>query len=432
MPRPPRPSSYTVGDRSWLIPSRSHDAPRLPAPRGHRPVPGAAAPDPAARPSAHPRAPDPLRRGRGRAADGLDQRARPRPLPHGLEPLRPLRPARLDRLVYRRRLFLEYWAHAACLVPVSMLPWWKRAMLDYRRRHTGWSTWLRRNTKLLALVTETIRANGPMGHGEMEARGPRRGSRGWWNWRPVQHAIHYLWMTGVLTVHSRRHFQKRYDLLERAVAANPAAEAVSSEQFLRWHVERSLHAMGAATELDLSRYLTYPRLPPAARRAALRAMVAEGVVTEIAVEGLRCTLARPGPRPARAPPRGPAADGLGRHHPARALRLAALAPRPGVATLRVRLPDRGLHPGPEARARLLHPAHPPPRPSHRPARRQGPSRGALAGGPARALRAVARPGRSARRRLGAGGSRPGGDGAGRRRWPRWPSSSAPTGSRSAA
>ena len=192
--------------------------------------------------------------------------------------------ARLDRLVYRRRLFLEYWAHAACLVPVSMLPWWKRAMLDYRRRHTGWSNWLRRNAKVLALVTEAIRSNGPMGHGEIGTRGPRRGSRGWWNWQPVQHAIHYLWMTGVLTVHSRRHFQKRYDLLERAVAASPA-EVVSSEQFLRWHVERSLHAMGAATELDLSRYLTYPRLPLAARRAAVRGMVAEGVVTEIAVEG---------------------------------------------------------------------------------------------------------------------------------------------------
>ena len=28
--------------------------------------------------------------------------------------------ARLDRLVYRRRLLFEYWAHAACLVPTSM------------------------------------------------------------------------------------------------------------------------------------------------------------------------------------------------------------------------------------------------------------------------------------------------------------------------
>ena len=45
----------------------------------------------------------------------------------------------LDRAVYRRRILVEYWAHAACLVPTSMLPWWRRAMLDYRVRHTGWS-----------------------------------------------------------------------------------------------------------------------------------------------------------------------------------------------------------------------------------------------------------------------------------------------------
>jgi hypothetical protein len=195
--------------------------------------------------------------------------------------------ARLDRLAYRRRLLLEYWAHAACLVPASMLPWWKRAMLDYRLQHTGWSGWLRRNTRLLGLVTEAVRANGPMGHAEIEARRPRRATGGWWNWRPVQHAIHYLWMTGVLTVHSRRHFQKRFDLLERATPAASGTEAVSTEEFLRWHIERSLHAMGAATELDLSRYLTFPRLSPPARRSALRAMVAEGLVTEIAVEGRR-------------------------------------------------------------------------------------------------------------------------------------------------
>src|SRR5207244_5424953 len=44
--------------------------------------------------------------------------------------------ARFDRLVDSRRLLFEYWAHAACLVPVSMLPLWRRAMLGYRVRHT--------------------------------------------------------------------------------------------------------------------------------------------------------------------------------------------------------------------------------------------------------------------------------------------------------
>jgi hypothetical protein len=195
--------------------------------------------------------------------------------------------ARLDRLVYRRRLLLEYWAHAACLVPTSMLPWWKRAMLDYRLRHTGWSRWLQKNTKLLATVTDMIRTNGPMGHAELEGRRPPRGRGGWWNWRPVQHALHYLWMTGALTIHSRRHFQKRFDLLERALPAAASADAVSAEVFQRWHIERSLHAMGAVTEIDLTHYLTYPRGGTSARRAALRAMLAQGEVTEIEVEGAK-------------------------------------------------------------------------------------------------------------------------------------------------
>ena len=85
----------------------------------------------------------------------------------------------------------------------------------------------------------------------------------------MQHALHYLWMTGVLTIHSRRHFQKRFDLLERVIPAAAGGLAVSAEQFLRWHIERSLHAMGAAIELDLTHYLTYPRGATSARRAAL-------------------------------------------------------------------------------------------------------------------------------------------------------------------
>jgi hypothetical protein len=196
----------------------------------------------------------------------------------------PYERATLDRLVYRRRLLFEYWAHAACLVPTTALPWWRRAMLDYRVRHTGWSDWLRRNPKLLAQVKAAVHANGPMGNGDFEGRRPS-GSGGWWRWRPVQHALHYLWMTGALTVHSRQHFHKRYDLLERAIPAAPGCAPVSTEEFRRWHVERSLHAMGAATEQDLAGYLTFPRFGPGGRRAPLRAMLERGEVREIQVEG---------------------------------------------------------------------------------------------------------------------------------------------------
>src|SRR5437016_2496737 len=192
--------------------------------------------------------------------------------------------ARLGRLVYRRRLLFEYWAHAACLVPTSMLPWWRRAMLDYRSRHTGWSGWLRRNAKVLSTVQAAVQANGPMGNADFEGRRPAGGG-GWWSWRPVQHALHHLWMTGALTIHSRQHFQKRYDLLERALPDAHGVEPVSSVEFQRWHIERSLRAMGAATELDVARYLTFPRFRPGARRAALRQMLERGEITEIELEG---------------------------------------------------------------------------------------------------------------------------------------------------
>ena len=210
--------------------------------------------------------------------------------------------ARLERLVYHRRLLFEYWAHAACLVPTSALPWWRRAMLDYRIRHTGWSDLLRRNPKMLGDVKAAVAARGPMGNAEFEGRRPS-GRGGWWSWRPVQHALHYLWMTGALTIHSRQHFTKRFDLFERAIPAVLACETVSSEEFQGWHVERSLHAMGAATERDLTGYLTFPRFPLGVRGKALRAMIGRGEVVEIEVEGSRqrwLALTRDLPKLARA------------------------------------------------------------------------------------------------------------------------------------
>jgi uncharacterized protein YcaQ len=62
---------------------------------------------------------------------------------------------------------------------------------------------------------------------------------------------------------------------------------VSTREFQRWHVERSLHAMGAATERDLAGYLTFPRFGRGARAAALRAMFEQGEVAEIEVDGSR-------------------------------------------------------------------------------------------------------------------------------------------------
>jgi uncharacterized protein YcaQ len=193
----------------------------------------------------------------------------------------------LERLVYRRRLLFEYWAHAACLVSTTQFPMWRRAMLDYEVRHTGWTSWLRKHGPTLKRVEQAFRERGPLGNADFTDSRPGRRMAGWWAWKPEAHAMDYLWKKGVLGVRSRVHFQRRLDLIERLLPAALALEPPSREEFRRWHVRRSLHAMGAASTADLRMYLSYPRAAVVERRATLQTMLGSGEIVEVAVEGER-------------------------------------------------------------------------------------------------------------------------------------------------
>ena len=195
--------------------------------------------------------------------------------------------AALERLVYRQRLLFEYWAHAACLVPTTHFPMWRRAMLDYEVHHTGWTKWLKKHGPTMKRVEREFRERGPLGNADFVDERPGKRMAGWWAWKPEAHAMDYLWKKGVLGVHSRVHFQRRLDLIERLLPAALALEPMSREAFRNWHLRRSLHAMGAASATDLRMYLTYPRAAVAERRATLRTMLGSGEIVEVAVEGER-------------------------------------------------------------------------------------------------------------------------------------------------
>jgi len=191
--------------------------------------------------------------------------------------------AALDELAYGRRALFEYWAHAACLVPTAHFASWRRAMLDYHTRSRGWARWLKKNRATLASVTQAIRDGGPLGSGDFAHRRPPRAPSGWWNWKPTTHALDYLWMSGTTLVHSRRHFQKRFDLAERLMPDALARAPLDAAGFQRWHLRQALHAMGAATEMDLRMYLTFPRVGAAERRRWLARLVEAGEIREVRV-----------------------------------------------------------------------------------------------------------------------------------------------------
>ena len=190
----------------------------------------------------------------------------------------------LDRMVYRRKLLFEYWAHAACLVARAHLPAWRRVMVDYGHDGRGWPKRPRKYQELLAEVTTQVRDQGPLGSADFEGVPKPQAAAGWWNWKPTTRALDHLWMSGVTMVHSRVHFHKRYDLAERVLPEVASIVPGTIEEFRRWHLRQSLHAMGAATETDLRMYLTFPKSGLLDRKRILAAMVASGEVVEIPVE----------------------------------------------------------------------------------------------------------------------------------------------------
>jgi uncharacterized protein YcaQ len=192
----------------------------------------------------------------------------------------------LDRAAYdghRRRLF-EYWGHEASLLPVEFQPNLRWRMERARRGVGVWSgvaRFGREHAKVCAAVLDEVRSRGPLGISDLRAGGERRG--GWWGWSEGKVALEWLFWTGQVSTHSRRRFERVYDLTERVLppkvvdAPTPVAE-VAQRELLRI----AGRALGVATERDLRDYF---RLPVADAKARIAELVEAGELIAVAVDG---------------------------------------------------------------------------------------------------------------------------------------------------
>ncbi len=194
--------------------------------------------------------------------------------------------ATLERLTYRKRLLFEYLTHVACFVSTRDLRWYRRYMLDTpgRWKARGWMT--REFVATVKHVQQAFVERGVLGNADFERPDGEKGG-GWWSWKPATHALDYLWKAGIIAVHSRTHFHKRYALMQRVIPGVDALESPSRDELERWRLSRSLAAMGAASDADLGMYLTWPKLPVGERRKHLHALLDSGHATRVAVEGER-------------------------------------------------------------------------------------------------------------------------------------------------
>ncbi|ANF56606.1 winged helix-turn-helix domain-containing protein [Halotalea alkalilenta] len=186
----------------------------------------------------------------------------------------------------RHRQLFEYWGHEASLLPLELYPAMRWRMLEARAGvgiYKGLARFGAEHRDVIERVLGEIERHGAR---PASALNTRQGPAGpWWDWSDEKQALEWLFAAGLVTVSGRRGFERLYDLPERvlpeAVLARPEPDAAAAQREL---VERSARALGVATQRDLRDYY---RLSPKATQEALQALVEEGRLRPVEVEGWR-------------------------------------------------------------------------------------------------------------------------------------------------
>ncbi len=193
----------------------------------------------------------------------------------------------VDRWVYRDRAAFDYWAHEACLVPASHLPFARRRMKRIPELWKGRSWWKHYDTSAGSRrrVLGRLRDEGPLESADFEraADEPTVQGPGWGAALPKEdkRTLTLLWHSGRIGVAGRRHFRRVFDLAERVYPEGGAATRVQEADAWLLH---GLSGQGAAPERHLTGYLTAPGLKAPDRRRVLERNLRAGRVVELRVD----------------------------------------------------------------------------------------------------------------------------------------------------
>jgi uncharacterized protein YcaQ len=204
----------------------------------------------------------------------------------GFARLGPYDPALLDRAAQgMRRTLFEYWGHEASLIRLDLQPslrWRMMRARDGRGIYAGLAAFGRERADFVASVLRQVEASGPVAARELEAAGRARG--GWWGWSEGKRALEWLFWAGLVTTHSRRGFERIYDLPERVFPAVAAQPTPPTDEAQRTLIMVAAAALGVATAGDLRAYW---RIGPEDAATRLRELVESGRLVPVAVEGWR-------------------------------------------------------------------------------------------------------------------------------------------------
>jgi uncharacterized protein len=171
----------------------------------------------------------------------------------------------------------EYWAHAACVLPLEHWPYyaWRRRAITARGQR-----WHKVSQAACEEVLARLKAEGPLTAtqlGGAKAGGP------WWDWSEVKIAAEWLLDTGRAVCVRRTGWRRVYDLPERAIPEPLLNRDPADDECLAHLVGVTARALGVATHAEL---VEYQRLSgPGRTVSSLDAAAVAAGLTKVTVAG---------------------------------------------------------------------------------------------------------------------------------------------------
>jgi len=156
----------------------------------------------------------------------------------------------------RKPATFEYWAHAACILPLQQWPSFAIRRRAFRARGLRWHEVPER---ACAEVLARLRAEGPLTATQL---GGAKSGGEWWDWSDVKIAVEWLLDIGEVVCVRRTGWRRVYDLPERVVPAEYLDTELSDEECLARLVAVAARALGVVTRADL---VDFHRLQSVAR-----------------------------------------------------------------------------------------------------------------------------------------------------------------------
>ena len=187
-----------------------------------------------------------------------------------------------DRWLYQDRVLYETYNKKFSIVPTAELPWYRVTWDRHRVSHAAGT--FDEHAPLVEELLGRIRADGALSSTDFEARAAID-----WYWRPtnqVRAILEALAEAGLLAISRREGNRRVYDLTERLFPAALLDERPSPEEQLRHKLlsrYRAVGLLGATGE-----YTLWMGTGPAiARRAMIEALVDNGALIPVQIDGLK-------------------------------------------------------------------------------------------------------------------------------------------------